>query len=400
MNQTIQEKQSEHLQELLSEIRQDVEEITAMAAEVSEKFTAISKDIRGMSKTFTKAFKDERAGQIVEVAGYAVEFLGKGFSSIKKEYQLMKLLPKKQALAKAKRPIIQQHILSLEERLPRLKKLLIGEATREYLQRAEFEALHGKDIRTAFEMYTFTTYLYEVCSFMIREFDAWDNENHDSGSPMPMKYHAINRVVNDVLAPNGFTELSNLRKQTGAMYIFSKYPGILGTLFLIKYKESQESKEDLMLSEQNRFMNVKEFYKEVSGIYSKNSGNIDLSWIGHNIYLNQIKDKLNINSMFMDYMKYLLLGVGVFMLILTRNIEAALILSLLFSLIIYSINNGLNYAKDQRFKFQKAPTSELVIGFFLQVISLGTLYYAKKIYKEKEEDYIGYFNNLGNKINI
>lgn len=404
MNESVQEKQSKELEDILIDIRKDVEEASLLAAEVSDKFSVISKEIQGLSKVFTKAFKDQRAGQIVKIAGFAVNLLGKGVSLVKEEYELMKLLPKKQALAANKKTIIFHHLNSLESKLPRFKKLLSEEANRDFSKifRKEFEEIHGKDCCSAFEMYTFSLYLYDVCFFMTKEFEAWENSKHNSDLPKPLKHNSLSKIIDEVLAPSGLKDLFKDGKKTGSMYLFSKYDGLLGSIFVNVHANAvlPKEKEKLRIWDQANFIALTSILNQVNSFYEDDDQNPNINWISRNVFFKEIKNILKMKSAFIEYSKYIFFGVGLLSLVITQSLVFSLILSLFVTPFIFGMDKMLSYLNRERTFFQVKSLSETIFGFILQIASLGTLWYAKKQYMKKEDNYRQYFLTLGQRITL
>lgn len=401
-----QEQQLESLEEMLAEIRKDVEEATLIASKVSDKFNEVSKSIQDLSTTISKAFKDEGkaalAGAAVFATGLAVKLIGKAVSSINKEYELVKLLPKKQELARNKRDIIKNHLANLENREPKILILLEKELGRE-INLSDSEIQRKNSLSISFEIYTLSLHLKNVCYFLLAEFDAWDKCEHDSDQRSPFLNETLNLILKDIVLPDGVKSFSRIN--SGQAYLFKKYHSLLGSIFIKAFnegfnieKKTPNIKEKSMVKKPS-FIFINVIFSELEVNYEKN--NIHTNWIKSNYFYTEIKKVNRFYGKFLDLAIYTHIPYSILFLIsyiffanhyitdLAQIIVQLIIILPLLACIFYIV-------KTIRDWFEENSLLRILINIPLQFFSFGSVYYAEKRLAEKEYRYYAFFNQIKN----
>lgn len=404
-----QEQQLEALNETLLEIQNDVKDATEMASKISEKFKVVSNEIKGLSSSFsnsvTKAFKDKNkgfiAGAAVYATGMAVNLIGGAVSSIKKEYELQKLLPKKQELARNKKDIIKNHLVNLENREPKLLLLLEKELKKEY-NLFDSEIKSKTNLSITFEIFSLSMHIKSVCIFIISEFDAWEKNEHNSELSSPRFHETLYRIVNEIILINGVKNLKNIN--SGQAYLLKKYNSLLGSIFINAFNEGflkqRNKKIEGSLVNLPSFNNVNQIFFYLNKQYKKNDRKTN--WIKENSFYTEIKKHHIFYGNFFEIGKYIFLFyLAVFSIInIFSGFEISLflitnpLLALIFTSIIYVGKLLRDWYAGRRFSFQGPSLFEIFLKTSLQIATFGVLYYAERKLAKKENNYYALFSQL------
>lgn len=225
MENMIQKKQAQ-IEILLKDaldIQQQVEDISAMAEQVSEKFAEIGSNIQNSSKIVGKFAKSiskkskykNMSKDIGDITELGVNLLGKGVSKAgdwwadRKERKMLEtLLPKKQELAKEKISAIQRIIPKIEKD----KERVINFIKSEVILQIDFDETDRFDMlmdssRQIFEAY----YIFEqsdvMCKFLFEEFNAWLKGEHFSNYMMPEQDDIVYSCINNLASWSKFDRL-------------------------------------------------------------------------------------------------------------------------------------------------------------------------------------------------
>ncbi|HPO63068.1 MAG TPA: hypothetical protein PK762_08300 [Candidatus Kapabacteria bacterium] len=197
------------------ELQEQMNEITDMVFQVSERFENIAKNIKNNSETVGKVAKNivkltkysKYAGPAGFLASTGANLLSSGVSSIgkwfsdKKEKKLLaEALPRKQQIASEKKDVLLRMIPRLNKEKNNVIEFCKNEAatilTIEEIDRFDLISTSAKNI---FEAYYIFEHIEIWCKFFLKEFDAWLKGNHYSNEQTPDDELTYFKCVNDFI---------------------------------------------------------------------------------------------------------------------------------------------------------------------------------------------------------
>lgn len=400
------DKQLESLKKILIPIENELIEISNMAANVSEKFQGVSRDIESLSGVIG-LLAGQKAGVITSLAAGLFSIIGEIRAEKEKEKALMELLSKKQELAKLKIGLITSFRDNINNKIEPLSLLLTEEVKRPYdeTNRTEYEALYGNSCIDAFDLYVVTYYLVQLCDFMLLEFNAWNEGKHESGHQSPDKSFALYVVLHEIIIPNGVISKGSY----AGIWLLSERQSILAGSMYKKYLEGEKIDDDkgkgfysdsykkTRVVKKESFKALKTYVNEIKKIASEDKTDNLNVLINSSIY-KQAKSYCNIRSprkYFFNVAFLILLPVILILIFKEKSFDsgmACVALAIIYSLV------GQFWLWQKNVKSTETGCFSSLIELFIKVvivlISGGTIPLLAYLYEKKEDNYEVFVNNL------
>jgi hypothetical protein len=414
------EKKLESFNELIGPIEKEIIVISNMAAEISEKFQDLSRNIESLSG-IVGVLAGRKYGAITSLAGGLLGIIGDIHAEDERQKALMRLLPKKQELANLKTSLIKGFRENLNNKIEYLSLLLKEEVNRPYdkSNHAEYVELYGGACLEAFELYTSTYYMVQVCDFMLEEFYAWSQNQHESGYESPDKSFVLNIVLNEIIFPNGLTNGLNTHGSNAGIWLLTERESIFAGSMYVKFKEGQiiqnengegfysGSYKKKRVIKRESFKSLKKYVDEISKVVSNDkTGN--LNFLHNTSIYKQAVDVCNIESPTRYFFKiafltcFFLFTIPLLISLISTGeltfqvILLPIIISFIFALIHSLVSRYWLWQKNVVSSGGGCFNSilELIFKLIIIVLSIGTVPLLVYLYEKKEEKFETFANNL------
>lgn len=208
------------------DLQAEVKEIVRLASQVSQKYVEIGNILQESSNAVGKVAKEiakvtkfknssDAAGMIAEgavlVAAEGLKKLGQWNADRKEKKALEILLVKKQELANAKKEGIIRLLPRIEKNVNSIVGFCKYEASTiiDFKDTRRFELASG-GVETIFQTYFISKQSELLCNYLLDEFDAWINGEHESKSTMKKAGSIYRKCVNDLVSWSQLPQTTSL----------------------------------------------------------------------------------------------------------------------------------------------------------------------------------------------
>ncbi len=211
----IEHKKQEEIKLLLKdafEIKEEMQKIMKLTAEVSAKFSQVGDSIINLSNNISKTSKQfgkntDYIGSGAMLVGSAVKLGGQLWAKYKENKLNKQMLPKKREIATAKIEIIRTLRKRVLKEHEMLEKFCLQEANKisDVGNNEKYDILQ-KGMKELLETYFIFKHLLHISVFFISEFEAWLANSHESGYQLLSGTDIYQECVNKVIENSKFPE--------------------------------------------------------------------------------------------------------------------------------------------------------------------------------------------------